>query len=103
MSTEWVLNFIRWVTSLYLRLLSTRAEKNAVVYSCCPEPYPFVDIHISIERRPMFYVRFPKLITTVPGFQLDSPLRFDQWNRSARILHAQRQRRKSYSRLEIIV
>ncbi|CAI4231441.1 unnamed protein product [Auanema sp. JU1783] len=44
MSTEW-------------NLLKIRAEKNAVVYSCCPDaPYPFVDIHISIERRPMFYV-----------------------------------------------
>lgn len=26
------------------------------MYSCCPEPYPFVDIHITIQRRPMFFV-----------------------------------------------
>ncbi|EYC06625.1 hypothetical protein Y032_0074g806 [Ancylostoma ceylanicum] len=44
MSTEW-------------NLLRISAEKNSVVYSCCPDaPYPFVNIHISIERRPMFYV-----------------------------------------------
>ncbi|KAK6744893.1 hypothetical protein RB195_011546 [Necator americanus] len=44
MSTEW-------------SLLRIRAEKTFVVYSCCPDaPYPFVNIHISIERRPMFYV-----------------------------------------------
>ncbi|VDM49644.1 unnamed protein product [Toxocara canis] len=42
-STEWHLNLIR-------------AEKNYIIYSCCPEPYPFVDVHISIQRRPMFYV-----------------------------------------------
>lgn len=42
-STEWILN-------------SIEAEKNSIVYSCCPEPYPYVDIHINIERRPMFYV-----------------------------------------------
>ncbi|KAK5976355.1 Neurotransmitter-gated ion-channel transmembrane region [Trichostrongylus colubriformis] len=44
MSTEW-------------NLLRITAEKNSVIYSCCPDaPYPFVNIHISIERRPMFYV-----------------------------------------------
>ncbi|KAE9417630.1 hypothetical protein Angca_002396, partial [Angiostrongylus cantonensis] len=44
MSTEW-------------DLLQISAEKSSVVYSCCPDaPYPFVNIHISIERRPMFYV-----------------------------------------------
>ncbi|KAH7731108.1 CBN-ACR-21 protein [Aphelenchoides avenae] len=42
-STEWHLHLIR-------------AEKSFVVYSCCPEPYPFVDVHIAIQRRPMFYV-----------------------------------------------
>uniref|UniRef100_A0A9J2Q9U4 Neurotransmitter-gated ion-channel ligand-binding domain-containing protein n=1 Tax=Ascaris lumbricoides TaxID=6252 RepID=A0A9J2Q9U4_ASCLU len=42
-STEWHLSLIR-------------AEKNYIIYSCCPEPYPFVDVHISIQRRPMFYV-----------------------------------------------
>ncbi|CAJ0578672.1 unnamed protein product, partial [Mesorhabditis spiculigera] len=42
-STEWELKEI-W------------AEKDNMVYSCCPEPYPFVDVHITIERRPMFYV-----------------------------------------------
>uniref|UniRef100_A0AC34FI13 Uncharacterized protein n=1 Tax=Panagrolaimus sp. ES5 TaxID=591445 RepID=A0AC34FI13_9BILA len=42
-STEWILK-------------SIEAEKNSIVYSCCPEPYPYVDIHINIERRPMFYV-----------------------------------------------
>ncbi|XGW14959.1 hypothetical protein V3C99_000891 [Haemonchus contortus] len=44
MSTEW-------------NLLRITAEKDSVIYSCCPDaPYPFVNIHISIERRPMFYV-----------------------------------------------
>ncbi|GMS87739.1 hypothetical protein PENTCL1PPCAC_9914, partial [Pristionchus entomophagus] len=43
MSTEW-------------ELLNIRAEKDVVIYSCCPEPYPFVDIQIKILRRPMFYV-----------------------------------------------
>ncbi|CAJ0943318.1 unnamed protein product, partial [Mesorhabditis belari] len=42
-STEW-------------ELVEIWAEKNNIVYSCCPEPYPFVDVHISIDRRPMFYV-----------------------------------------------
>uniref|UniRef100_A0A0N4UE37 Neur_chan_LBD domain-containing protein n=1 Tax=Dracunculus medinensis TaxID=318479 RepID=A0A0N4UE37_DRAME len=42
-STEWHLSLIR-------------AEKNSVVYSCCPEPYPFIDVFITLERRPMFYV-----------------------------------------------
>jgi nicotinic acetylcholine receptor len=42
-STEWTLKKIR-------------AEKASIVYSCCPEPYPFVDIFITIQRRPMFYV-----------------------------------------------
>uniref|UniRef100_A0A7E4VUT2 Neur_chan_LBD domain-containing protein n=1 Tax=Panagrellus redivivus TaxID=6233 RepID=A0A7E4VUT2_PANRE len=42
-STEWVLRNIG-------------AEKNKIVYSCCPEPYPYVNIHINIQRRPMFYV-----------------------------------------------
>lgn len=26
------------------------------MYSCCPEPYPFVDINITIQRRSMFFV-----------------------------------------------
>ncbi|VDP15380.1 unnamed protein product [Heligmosomoides polygyrus] len=44
MSTEW-------------DLLRIAAEKTSIIYSCCPDaPYPFVNIHISIERRPMFYV-----------------------------------------------
>lgn len=42
-STEWHLHLIR-------------AERDSIVYSCCPEPYPFVDIHITIQRRPMFFV-----------------------------------------------
>ncbi|KHJ89941.1 Neurotransmitter-gated ion-channel transmembrane region [Oesophagostomum dentatum] len=38
-------------------LLRIRAEKNTIIYSCCPDaPAPFINIHISIERRPMFYV-----------------------------------------------
>ena len=67
----------------------SRAEKNAVVYSCCPEPYPFVDIHISIERRPMFYVSlsFPLQIH-LPGLQSDPSLCSDKWNRSPRFLYA---------------
>ncbi|VDL80635.1 unnamed protein product [Nippostrongylus brasiliensis] len=44
MSTEW-------------NLLHIAAEKNLIIYSCCPDaPYPSVNIHITIERRPMFYV-----------------------------------------------
>ncbi|GMR41039.1 hypothetical protein PMAYCL1PPCAC_11234, partial [Pristionchus mayeri] len=43
MSTEW-------------ELLNIRAESDIEVYSCCPEPYPFILIHIRILRRPMFYV-----------------------------------------------
>ncbi|KAI1706895.1 neurotransmitter-gated ion-channel ligand binding domain-containing protein [Ditylenchus destructor] len=42
-STEWHLHLIR-------------AERDSIVYSCCPEPYPFVDIQITIQRRPMFFV-----------------------------------------------
>ncbi|KAI6215851.1 Ligand-gated ion channel 4 [Aphelenchoides besseyi] len=45
-----------YMTSTEWDLKHIRAEKNSIVYSCCPEPYPFVDIHIKIQRRPMFYV-----------------------------------------------
>ncbi|PAV57982.1 hypothetical protein WR25_04425 [Diploscapter pachys] len=44
MNTEW-------------NVLRINAEKNPIIYSCCPnDPYPIVDILITIERRPMFYV-----------------------------------------------
>ncbi|KAK0418598.1 hypothetical protein QR680_013661 [Steinernema hermaphroditum] len=45
-----------YMTSTEWHLKLIRAEKEYIQYSCCPEPYPFVDIHISIQRRPMFYV-----------------------------------------------
>uniref|UniRef100_A0A1I7RZK5 Neurotransmitter-gated ion-channel transmembrane region n=2 Tax=Bursaphelenchus xylophilus TaxID=6326 RepID=A0A1I7RZK5_BURXY len=45
-----------YMTSTEWHLKSIRAEKNSIIYSCCPEPYPFVDIFITIQRRPMFYV-----------------------------------------------
>uniref|UniRef100_A0A914DPB9 Uncharacterized protein n=1 Tax=Acrobeloides nanus TaxID=290746 RepID=A0A914DPB9_9BILA len=43
LSTEW-------------KLMLIRAEKNSIIYSCCPEHFPFIDVHISIQRRPLFYV-----------------------------------------------
>ncbi|CAL4103525.1 unnamed protein product, partial [Meganyctiphanes norvegica] len=33
-----------------------RAVRNVEQYSCCPEPYPDITFHITIRRRPMFYV-----------------------------------------------
>uniref|UniRef100_A0A915EER4 Neurotransmitter-gated ion-channel ligand-binding domain-containing protein n=1 Tax=Ditylenchus dipsaci TaxID=166011 RepID=A0A915EER4_9BILA len=42
-STEWHLHFIK-------------AQRDSVIYSCCPEPYPFIDVQITIQRRPMFFV-----------------------------------------------
>lgn len=45
-----------YMTSTEWNLHRVYAEKNSIVYSCCPEPYPFVDIYIIITRRPMFYI-----------------------------------------------
>ncbi|EFO83449.1 CRE-ACR-21 protein [Caenorhabditis remanei] len=45
-----------YITNTEWSLIGIRAEKNQVIYSCCPEPYPFIDVHVTIERRAMFYV-----------------------------------------------
>uniref|UniRef100_A0AC35TIJ2 Neur_chan_LBD domain-containing protein n=1 Tax=Rhabditophanes sp. KR3021 TaxID=114890 RepID=A0AC35TIJ2_9BILA len=37
-------------------LILVRAEKQLMRYSCCPEPYPYIDIQIEIERRPLSFV-----------------------------------------------
>uniref|UniRef100_A0A0K0EVU7 Neuronal acetylcholine receptor subunit alpha-10-like n=1 Tax=Strongyloides venezuelensis TaxID=75913 RepID=A0A0K0EVU7_STRVS len=42
-STEWHLNLVE-------------AEKQITFYSCCDEAYPYIDIMISIQRRPLFYI-----------------------------------------------
>ncbi|KAL3115765.1 hypothetical protein niasHT_007770 [Heterodera trifolii] len=44
-STEWTLREVR-------------ATKNSVIYSCCPEPYPFIDVYLLLERKPLFFVIF---------------------------------------------
>uniref|UniRef100_A0A914W783 Uncharacterized protein n=1 Tax=Plectus sambesii TaxID=2011161 RepID=A0A914W783_9BILA len=45
-----------YMTSTEWHLISIRAQKKNITYSCCPEPYPFIDVYIHIRRRPMFYV-----------------------------------------------
>ncbi|CAD6185689.1 unnamed protein product [Caenorhabditis auriculariae] len=45
-----------YITNTEWSLIDIRVEKNEVIYSCCPEPYPFIDVHVTIERRAMFYV-----------------------------------------------
>ncbi|CAI2349584.1 unnamed protein product [Caenorhabditis sp. 36 PRJEB53466] len=45
-----------YITNTEWSLIGIRAEKHQVIYSCCPEPYPFIDVHVTIERRAMFYV-----------------------------------------------
>ncbi|CEF66727.1 Nicotinic acetylcholine receptor family and Neurotransmitter-gated ion-channel transmembrane domain and Neurotransmitter-gated ion-channel family and Neurotransmitter-gated ion-channel ligand-binding domain and Nicotinic acetylcholine-gated receptor, transmembrane domain-containing protein [Strongyloides ratti] len=42
-STEWHLNMVK-------------SEKQTTFYSCCEEAYPYIDIMISIQRRPLFYI-----------------------------------------------
>ncbi|CAK5085810.1 unnamed protein product [Meloidogyne enterolobii] len=44
-STEWTLRHVR-------------AVKNSVIYSCCSEPYPFIDVHLLLERKPLFFIIF---------------------------------------------
>uniref|UniRef100_A0A183CIB6 Cyclin N-terminal domain-containing protein n=1 Tax=Globodera pallida TaxID=36090 RepID=A0A183CIB6_GLOPA len=44
-STEWTLREVR-------------ATKNSVIYSCCSEPYPFIDVYLLLERKPLFFVIF---------------------------------------------
>ncbi|XP_041365681.1 ligand-gated ion channel 4-like isoform X2 [Gigantopelta aegis] len=42
-STEWnLINFVQ--------------EREVVIFSCCPEPYIFINYHILIKRRPLFYM-----------------------------------------------
>ncbi|CAB3402079.1 unnamed protein product [Caenorhabditis bovis] len=45
-----------YITNTEWSLIKIRAHKNHVIYSCCPEPYPYIDVHVTIERRAMFYV-----------------------------------------------
>uniref|UniRef100_A0A915EGV3 Uncharacterized protein n=1 Tax=Ditylenchus dipsaci TaxID=166011 RepID=A0A915EGV3_9BILA len=40
----------------FIVFLRFRAQRDSVIYSCCPEPYPFIDVQITIQRRPMFFV-----------------------------------------------
>jgi hypothetical protein len=57
---QWIDQFLgditNYMNSTEWHLLSINAEKKNITYSCCPEPYPFIDIYIRIQRRPMFYV-----------------------------------------------
>lgn len=43
-STEWNLRKIRLMIlkHFFYDICLFRAEKNSIIYSCCPEPYPFV-------------------------------------------------------------
>jgi nicotinic acetylcholine receptor len=46
-------------------------ERNAIIYSCCPEPYIQINYYIIIKRRPLFYVFnmiLPSILITIVGF-----------------------------------
>ena len=44
------------MTSTEFKLININAKKNLNFFSCCPEPFPDLDIIIHIKRRPLFYV-----------------------------------------------
>ncbi|CAI5446146.1 unnamed protein product [Caenorhabditis angaria] len=45
-----------YITNTEWNLIGIKAKKDFSIYSCCPEPYPFIDVLVTIERRAMFYV-----------------------------------------------
>uniref|UniRef100_A0A0N4ZEX3 DRB sensitivity-inducing factor large subunit n=1 Tax=Parastrongyloides trichosuri TaxID=131310 RepID=A0A0N4ZEX3_PARTI len=45
-----------YITSTEWHLTLIQAEKQITFYSCCDEAYPYIDIMINIQRRPLFYV-----------------------------------------------
>uniref|UniRef100_A0AAF5DBC0 Neurotransmitter-gated ion-channel ligand-binding domain-containing protein n=2 Tax=Strongyloides stercoralis TaxID=6248 RepID=A0AAF5DBC0_STRER len=45
-----------YITSTEWHLTMVKSEKQITFYSCCNEAYPYIDIMISIQRRPLFYI-----------------------------------------------
>ncbi|XP_068742628.1 neuronal acetylcholine receptor subunit alpha-10-like isoform X2 [Montipora capricornis] len=45
-----------YMESSEFELISAKAERNVVTYSCCPEPYPDITFYIHIRRIPFFFL-----------------------------------------------
>uniref|UniRef100_A0A915LRT6 Uncharacterized protein n=1 Tax=Meloidogyne javanica TaxID=6303 RepID=A0A915LRT6_MELJA len=52
-----LMKFASWISTEWT-LRHVRAVKNSVIYSCCSEPYPFIDVHLLLERKPLFFIIF---------------------------------------------
>ena len=47
------------------------AIRNIIIYSCCPEPYPYITYYVIIKRRPTFYIFnmiLPNFLITMVGY-----------------------------------
>ncbi|KAK3726317.1 hypothetical protein QZH41_012734 [Actinostola sp. cb2023] len=45
-----------YMKSSEFKLISAKAKRNVVTYSCCPEPYPDITFYIHVRRDPVFYL-----------------------------------------------
>ncbi|XP_031567059.1 acetylcholine receptor subunit alpha-like isoform X2 [Actinia tenebrosa] len=54
MTDEADLNF--YMKSSEFQLISAKAKRNVVRYSCCPEPYPDVTFYLHLRRKPGFFL-----------------------------------------------
>ncbi|XP_067038979.1 neuronal acetylcholine receptor subunit alpha-2-like isoform X3 [Acropora muricata] len=46
----------QYMTSSEFELISAKAQRNVITYSCCPEPYPDITFYIQIRRIPFFFL-----------------------------------------------
>lgn len=46
----------QYMTSSEFELISAKAQRNVVTYSCCPEPYPDVTFTLHLRRKPGFFL-----------------------------------------------
>ncbi|XP_073240795.1 neuronal acetylcholine receptor subunit alpha-10-like isoform X3 [Porites lutea] len=45
-----------YMESSEFQLISAKAQRNVVTYSCCPEPYPDVTFNLHLRRKPGFFL-----------------------------------------------
>ncbi|XP_020901747.1 neuronal acetylcholine receptor subunit alpha-10 isoform X2 [Exaiptasia diaphana] len=45
-----------YMESSEFKLISAKAKRNVVKYSCCPEPYPDVTFYLHLRRKPGFFL-----------------------------------------------